>query len=424
MFGRDAPTHDTLGDEAGVAVPQRPGWDCASTAESSALLNTSGMSRNIPLPVTPLPHARQPQSTTPPGMTCEGNEHWKTGVRWTTGSCLGRGSNGQVIQVTSNNTNQSQQYAIKMSILGNRTSTQEIDNEATIMQATTAFLRTGRHPECQHVAPVLDSRPCLDGVLMLTGAYVTLKMEMDLQTWYEDYAQGNRVVRKRCQGTIARQLAAGLSCLHTAGTHGFMHGDFKTDNVLVESIDPKTRCPQGLRLIDFGLSHQLGSAVSKYREEFFDSAGHLPDTMFEGAPDTLNLTVESDPDMFYASSDVDWCSYVYLMNNKFHYNPIQQAFDIARVTQCGKMGVGRRLVQRLEKGVKVIEGGMDVQGDSRATWAAWSKARRAAAPRKRRREEAEEVERVVAQRVLTPSIWESAVTHLSNFAERLGNHKL
>lgn len=111
------------------------------------------------------------------------------------------------------------------------------------------------------------------------------------------------------------------------------------------------------------------------------------------------------------------------MNVKFQYNPIREAAGIARVSQCGKMGFNRRLVRNPHG--NFIDGGMDVQGDSRATWAAWSKSRGATtASAKRTREEAEEAERVVSRRPLTPTIWKSAAMRLSDLAQRLRGHRL
>jgi len=333
-IARDTLLESNLLDEVGL----EPSQDRPSTSEASAMLNTTS-------------------------IKCEGNKHWETGIRWTTGSSPRMGACGNIIPVNADNTDKSKQYAIKMPHWNNnQSSPEEIDHEATIMQATTALFRTGRKPECQHVAPLLDPTPCLDDVLILTGAYATLKMEMDLQKWYKEYAQWNEHVRKECKVTIARQLAAGLSCLHTAGQHGFMHGDFKMDNVLVESIDPETGCPVGLRLIDFGFSHAMGSEVTKHSLMFFKGSVHLPGSVFEGAPDTLMLTSESKPDSFYASSLIDWCSYAYLMNMFFNYNPLHEAFKAARITVCGRMGNGRQLVGSLGRDVHDVQGGVDVQG--------------------------------------------------------------
>jgi len=319
-------------EEVGLRPEQQPEWDGTLTSESSAMLNGTS-------------------------IKCEGNKNWKTGIRWTAGPSLGEGTCGKIIQVTTDNTNKSKQYAIKMPHLDNQSSLQEIDQEAMIMWATTALFRSGRKHECRHVAPLFDPTPCLDDVLFLTGAYVTLKMEMDLSQWYKDSgAQWNEHIRKQCQEGIASQLADGLKCLHTAGEHGFMHGDFKMDNVLVESIEPETGCPRGLRLIDFGLSHALGSEVKKHKQLFFTGSVHLPDSVFQGAPDTLSLTLESNQDMFYASTHIDWCSYVYLMNSKFNYNPPREAWKIHKATSCGKMGHGRHLAGN------DVQGGLDVQG--------------------------------------------------------------
>jgi len=337
QLARDALLKGFLLDGVGLDPPQKPEQDRPSTSESSAMLDTTS-------------------------IRCEGNRRWETGIRWTAGPSLGTGEGGNIFQVTANNTNKSKQYAIKTPHWHNQSSSQDIDHEAMIMQATTALFRTGHNSKCQHVAPLFDPTPCLDDVLILTGAYVTLKMEMDLQKWYKNYAQWNEHVRKECQGTIARQLAYGLSCLHTAGAHGFMHGDLKMDNVLVESIDLDTGCPRGLRLIDFGLSHALGSVVKKHRQVFFKGSAHLPDSVFEGAPDTLSLTLETNPNMFYASSHIDWCSYVYIMNSKFHYTPPRNAFKIAKATSCGRMGVGRQRAVRLGRDGNDMQGGMDVKG--------------------------------------------------------------
>lgn len=294
-------------------------------------------------------------------MKCDGNMHWKTGIRWTAGPSLGEGTCGKIMQVTTDNTNQSKQYAIKMPHVDNQSSSQEIDQEAEIMQATTVLFRSGRKAECQHVAPLFDATPCLDDVLFLSGAYVTQKMDMDLLKWYTTYAEKNDYVRKGCRENIANQLADGLKCLHTAGANGFMHGDFKMDNVLVESIEPETGCPKGLRLIDFGLSHALGSAVQKHKQTFFSGSVHLPDSVFEGAPDTLSLTSESNPDMFYASTHIDWCSFVYLMNNKFHYQPPREPWKIHKAASCGRMGHGRYLSRRNGEEENEVRGGVELQ---------------------------------------------------------------
>jgi eukaryotic-like serine/threonine-protein kinase len=48
---------------------------------------------------------------------------------------------------------------------------------------------------------------------------------------------------------IAQQILAGLDALHTAGV---VHGDVKSDNVLVERLD---NGEDRVRLIDFGLAH-------------------------------------------------------------------------------------------------------------------------------------------------------------------------
>lgn len=322
--------------KVGRIPPQKSGWDHPLTSESSALLDTTNIK----------------------SAECDGNILWKSGIRWKSGPFLGAGCGGTIMQVTTSNTDMSKQYAMKMPSGDiNCGAAQVIHKEAQIMKETTERFWTGRYPECQHVAPLFDSTPCLDDVL-IKGAYVSLKMEVDLQGWYNRYAHRNEHIQKECRGSIAQQLADGLRCLHIAGKHGYMHGDVKMDNILVESIDPVTFCPEGLRLIDFGHSHARGSRVPKHSEEYFSTSRHLPDSVFQDASDSLFLTVESNPDMFYASSQVDWCSFAYLMNSNFNYIPLMHASNNdARVIMCGKMGKGRHLVDaQTRSGKYVLDG--------------------------------------------------------------------
>ena len=94
------------------------------------------------------------------------------------------------------------------------------------------------HP---HVASTIDHGVTFDGIPFLV-------MER-----LHGEPLGTRIHRDgtpslRCAVTIARQILAGLGGLHTAG---IVHGDVKSDNVLVETTDGSDFA----RLIDLGLAH-------------------------------------------------------------------------------------------------------------------------------------------------------------------------
>ncbi|CAE8617748.1 unnamed protein product, partial [Polarella glacialis] len=185
---------------------------------------------------------------------------------------------------------------------------------------------------CRHVLHVGDTRPCVDGE-ELRGAFVMVKMAGDLNKWLR----------------LAKQLADGLQCLHSAG---YVQGDFLAQNVFYEALDDM-KCPSGLRVADFGLSVPIGAdrhsyfAARLYKMRMRDSK--YP---WFGLPSTWRFKV--DP-------SIDWCEYSFLMHEHFRMRmsapcPARsQTIDLPTWTACIAERRSTYCGRRMSKGGRKLE---------------------------------------------------------------------
>ena len=101
------------------------------------------------------------------------------------------------------------------------------------------------------------------GILMFEGIFfdpsgdcyiMTELMDMSLDSWYES---NNYATRVAYLPEIIQQVGTGLACLHR---HGYIHNDFKDDNVLI-SLDSSGKMTA--KICDFGKTW-LAQHISKY----------------------------------------------------------------------------------------------------------------------------------------------------------------
>jgi len=244
---------------------------------------------------------------------------------WSTGypeRIVGEGKNAEIIEVKQDGNRGD--FVVK--IAKPDASTQEVDDEVKIMLAASG---------CPGVLQPEDSKPCLNGEKINTGAYVMGRFEKSLHDWLSenhDYGEG-------CAAGIASELAKGLKCLHD--TAGYIHGDIKTDNILIGSIDRTTMCPKEVFIADFGLSKPIGEAARKYDSEYYATSTHLPDSVFLQHGDTLGIQSKKKTDvLFVAHPAIDWCSFTEMMQEDFNYS---QAKSLGFAGDCGMMGSQREM---------------------------------------------------------------------------------
>eukprot|EP00930_Biecheleria_cincta_P060826 TRINITY_DN46424_c0_g1_i1.p1 TRINITY_DN46424_c0_g1~~TRINITY_DN46424_c0_g1_i1.p1 ORF type:complete len:341 (-),score=30.47 TRINITY_DN46424_c0_g1_i1:39-1004(-) len=275
--------------------------------------------------------AQKPQREGPYGSLAELNftsektpdcsEPWEE-----TGRQIGSGANGKVMEVRRKL--EASKYALKEAL--DQYGAQDIAKEVKILKAAQG---------CPNVMPLIDDMPCVRGRFKLTGkklnyAYVSTKMAGDLDGWLRGASRG---LRDKCARSAESQLREGLTCLHEAG---YIHGDFKPDNVLYEGTD-SDGCPTGLRLADFGLSHPVNSIQSAYSSKYYPGSWHLVEGMFEIHADTLKIKVPGRIGQFYASPAIDFCGLYFMMRNDF--GEASTPHGQVRPGACGPMGHGRRM---------------------------------------------------------------------------------
>lgn len=240
---------------------------------------------------------------------------------WTLHERIAKGGNGEIIRVTRSNDRMS--YALKRSLDGSSTSKSDIRAESKIMARAS----------CSNVMPVIDKYPCevtrRGMVSPMPSTYVSIMMNKDLQAWVREAPQRRK---DRCRDDILSQLLAGLRCLHRAG---YVHGDFKLDNVLIEGY-ADNNCPTNLRIIDFGLSNEIDSFMETYMKKWLSISTHLVESMFDGGRDPLKQRSGHE---VYMDSYIDLCSLASMMKATFNK---ALNLDMAEPIQCGQMGYGRR----------------------------------------------------------------------------------
>lgn len=238
---------------------------------------------------------------------------------------IGQGMNGKITEVW--RAGDRQLYAMKVPLTP--AGKEDIVNERAVME---------KAKTCSHVMHVIDSFPCLlvnNHLFVQEDSYVSPKEPGDLHGWLQKNYY-NRTKIRSCGATVAEQLNDGLLCLHRSG---YVHGDFKADNVFYEAINSTTGCPVGLRLADFGLSHPWKSMQDTYSAKYFKGSGHLPDGMFDVKEDTLGLRTADKT--FRMSRSIDWCAFSFMMQKSFGMSLSTLGFAAVREQYCGKMGVER-----------------------------------------------------------------------------------
>lgn len=264
-------------------------------------------------------------------LACNEKNSWKA-----TGVEIGRGGNGLVIEVfrARDKTRSPEMFALKEALKAS--GDQEVLSERIIMQAASDH-------GCMNVMPVIDAVPCFEytnslgtnSYTLLNYAYVSKKMESDLQHWVNS---ADTETRARCSHMIAEQLSNGISCLHSSG---YIHGDFKSDNVFYDQT-LSDGCPGGLRLADFGLSFAVGESHNQYGAVYYGGSNHLIDSMFELQTDTSNIA-DDGTYTFLGSTKIDWCSFNRMMQVDFGLKMADLGYSATASSACGYMGPGRKL---------------------------------------------------------------------------------
>lgn len=168
-----------------------------------------------------------------------------------------------------------------------------VDAEANLLaKMHESYKRSGKGDLCPNVVPMLSNYPCVYNsktktVEMLSGAYVTIKMSGDLQSW-----QKKRIDPATCPGRGGKdiyreQLLNGLKCVHEHGK--IAHHDLKADNVLYEGL--KNNCPETLYIADFGLSEPLDRHTSSFSHQWIAKSGHLVEDVMAGGSSNLGIKV-------------------------------------------------------------------------------------------------------------------------------------
>jgi len=147
-----------------------------------------------------------------------------------------------------------------------------------------------------------------------------------------------------CGESISQMMLRGLRCLHMKT--GYIHGDFKGDNVLIGGGRTKDGCPNEVYISDFGLSRQIGMVFDRFENVEYRRSGHLVSSLFWGEEDVLGIRNGTG---YLVDARIDFCSWAYvnvgdLRNPKlslpwlgypFGYNPWNG--------ECGDMGPWREL---------------------------------------------------------------------------------
>mmetsp|Transcript_57772 Transcript_57772/g.104034 ORF Transcript_57772/g.104034 Transcript_57772/m.104034 type:complete len:323 (-) Transcript_57772:25-993(-) len=239
-----------------------------------------------------------------------------------TGKVLGKGANGIVSEVSSDGTSV---YALK----------QPLDQYAAADNKKEMQIMTDAS-SCSNVLHLTDERPCVDKGWTnerLMSAYVAPEMKGDLLSWVRSV---NNTQRAHCAQAVFKQLWDGLSCLHASG---WIHGDFKEDNVFYQGED-REGCPAGVVLADFGLSEKIGSITGKFLAEDYQGSSHLPSSMFKGKRDYLNIA--EGYDAVKVTPSIDLCSLAEMMWFTYGLEVGGPASMVGGEGECGPMGPGRK----------------------------------------------------------------------------------
>lgn len=194
-------------------------------------------------------------------------------------------------------------------------SEQKLEKEVRFM---TLAAETMQRHKCQGVLTMEERHPCMSNRQRSAG-FVLPQMIATLWKWY---GTADRATKKRCRRTIANELSAALFCLQRSK---FVHGDFKGDNVLYQSLS-EDGCPQKLTISDFGLSEPIGKQVQKKSNEYLRFSGHLISAVFKVVAkrgihpqvvlphDPLEIT-DRYSERYPVHPLIDWCSFMFEMAN-------------------------------------------------------------------------------------------------------------
>jgi len=248
------------------------------------------------------------------GCSCHGRDSWELGER------LGKGQHGEVVVAwKSSQPSPGDEFAMKS---GNRA---DIDAEVDILRATT-------EKSCSNVVRLVDAQPCVSKgstvpPLCRESAYVAERLTATMRDWFK---ASNK---PHCKDTIIAGIRNGIICLHRAG---FIHGDIKADNIMYASIDNKG-CPVGIKLVDFGLAHRLGSNQAQYAQNYYGGSFHLPGSLFKNSGDSLGIVSRG---YYEVVPEIDWCSFAILLEAKY---PGTKLSDVQMSRKhCGSMGASRK----------------------------------------------------------------------------------
>eukprot|EP00421_Protoceratium_reticulatum_P071995 CAMPEP_0168423918 /NCGR_PEP_ID=MMETSP0228-20121227/34555_1 /TAXON_ID=133427 /ORGANISM="Protoceratium reticulatum, Strain CCCM 535 (=CCMP 1889)" /LENGTH=492 /DNA_ID=CAMNT_0008437893 /DNA_START=99 /DNA_END=1577 /DNA_ORIENTATION=+ len=213
--------------------------------------------------------------------------------------------------------------------------------EATAMHQTKMCVAEG-------IVKMVDAQPCLREN---KGDFVRQEFSMvvqlipggkDLWKWL---VQSARSLISTCfspSQPLLASLANQVKCVHQAG---LLHQDIKPDNVFIQMKAPN-KCPDQVHLGDFGLAERFKDSNNEvlfsgvFNAKDISRAGHMPTSVFATGEDVLRLKQGIYANQFKLSTNIDWCSFIYMFK-QFKLDVADWLAANKYITEgldCGMMG--------------------------------------------------------------------------------------
>mmetsp|Transcript_88743 Transcript_88743/g.251506 ORF Transcript_88743/g.251506 Transcript_88743/m.251506 type:complete len:494 (+) Transcript_88743:114-1595(+) len=202
--------------------------------------------------------------------------------------------------------------------------------------------------DCQGIVKLVDLFPCVRGK---NGNFVWQEFSMvvqlipggkDLWKWL---VQSARSLISTCfspSQPLLASLANQVKCVHQAG---LLHQDIKPDNVFIQMKAPN-KCPDQVHLGDFGLAERFKDSNNEvlfsgvFNAKDISRAGHMPTSVFATGEDVLRLKQGIYANQFKLSTNIDWCSFIYMFK-QFKLDVADWLAANKYITEgldCGMMG--------------------------------------------------------------------------------------